>query len=61
MKLVKVLHFLCLSLKMVQIHLHQAQRRKKLDISFPVFEITGKLGFEHTLDSYALQIHCLSE
>lgn len=61
MKLVKVLHFLCLFWKMVQTHLHQAQRCKTLDISFPVFEIIGKLGFQHTLDSCALQMHCLSE
>lgn len=37
MKLVKVLRFLCLFLKMVQTHLHQADRCKKLDISFAVF------------------------
>lgn len=61
MKLVKVLHFLRLFLKMVQTHLLQAQRCKRLHTSFPVLEIIGKLGFQHVLNRCALQMHALSE
>lgn len=61
MKWVRVLHFLCFFLKMIQTHIHQAERCKKLDISFAVFEIIGNLGFQHALDSCALQMHFLSE